>query len=338
MASVLLLAELFVRVISPSLIPPRSPDATEASQKAAKVSDWGAQPPQMMAMGDSAMDAAFSPSQFISTSTRFRTSYNASLMGARFSAQQLWADLVLDDGRPELALQGIHPATVLSLDARMDEAVVDSRLSSTISSLDGSIGHQIEDIASDYSYLVRYRGSLRSPREVAAAIGRRARSEPAEGLDERTAEFWQQALARDGQVQLFKVGEQRQATVGLRRYLSELLRGNDRIDQLDVLVSAYQRHGVPVILVIPPVSLETFSDNDLDATVWLRTVDRIVQRSNERGIPIIDFTRAGFGRELYFDALHLNEDGSDRFSRELARRTDELCTRLPSLRCPPTVG
>ncbi len=335
-ALMVLLAEATVRLLSPALLPPRSPNANEVARKDAAITGFAQGFPQVIAFGDSTLDAGLVPNTFVVESGRFGSAYNAGLMGARFGALKLWAAHVLSRAKPGLVLQAVDPATVLSLDARVDEAVLDDLVSANVRALDDSFGQQLDRLASDYSYLVRYRGSLRSPRELTAAVQRRLEDKAPEGVGQRPAGFWEENVDSSGQVIAFRKGvATSKPSEGLLTFMRQVLQGSEQFDQLDLLLNTYRSAGVPVVVVIPPVSLEVMSDNELPAKRWEQTVESIKVHAALRDLPVIDFSHAGFAKSEYFDAFHLNADGSTRFSRELAGRLDELCARVAQLRCPP---
>lgn len=331
----LLGAEGATRYLEPAMYGRDAGNAPEAVRKADQMAALSANPPEVVAVGDSSLDAGFDPQAFLAASSTFSSAYNASLVGSRVPTQQLWNEqLVIPDLHPRLAIQGLSPALTLRLDNAIDPNVVDNVLNQSVRSLDDSLGQRVERAASSWSALVRNRSSLRSPREVWEALGRRVRGEAAPASATNPPGYWDRNLAADGQNEAYADGVVGPtAPAGLIPLLQKLVAGDQDLQPVDALVRSYKKAGVPLVVVIPPVALDVLSDSGVDAGKWRAATTTLVDHLRAGGVPVIDMTDAGFDRTLFFDPLHLNDAGAHRFSTELAHRVDALCRSDASLGC-----
>ena len=90
---------------------------------------------------------------------------------------------------------------------------------------------------------------------------------------------------------------------------------------------------MPVVVVIPPVALDVLDASAVSAAKWRQATSALADHLRAQGVAVVDMTDAGYDRTLFFDPLHLNGDGAQRFSTELAQRVDELCRSDSSLGC-----
>ena len=71
--------------------------------------------------------------------------------------------------------------------------------------------------------------------------------------------------------------------------------------------------GAPLVVVRTPLR-EAFVERIPGETEFASRLEAFL---DDRGVPLLDFTHAGFEAELFFDADHLNRDGVTRFLDEL---------------------
>lgn len=84
-------------------------------------------------------------------------------------------------------------------------------------------------------------------------------------------------------------------------------------DAFGRVLDAVADAGAPLVVVRTPLR-EAFVDRIPGEDEFASTLQRFLE---ERGVPLLDFTHAGFDDDLFFDADHLNRDGVTRFLDEL---------------------
>lgn len=328
----LLGAELTARWLEPAMYGRDAGAAPEAVRKSDQLAD---RRPEVLAMGDSSMDAGFDPTVFAASSRAFDAPYNASLVGARFPTQKLWmTQEVLSRSTPSLVLQSVGPVLTMSTDGSIDQSVYDSILNQSVRSLDDSPGQRLERLASSSSALVRNRSTLRSPQETWLAFERRRNGEGPPLRAGNPIGYWERFLSPDGQNTAYRVGvADPVAPSGLVSGLQQVMAGDVDLGPVDQLLATYADQGLAVVVVVPPTALDVLAANGIDTNRWRAATAELVDHVRARGFPVVDFTEAGYDRRLFFDPLHLNGEGSKRFSIELAAKVDQLCRTTAALRC-----
>lgn len=335
--AVLVLAEGAVRVLSPDLLPPDwGSGAGEVQHKydqlAARQADGGT---DLLVVGDSQIDGGIDPVA-VGRAAGFSRPYNAALLGARLPAQGRWFfDHLLPQDRPRLVLQGMSPVLVSDLGSSpADVSAYETMLSENFRRLDPDAWQTGEQWLADQLYLVRYRSSLRSPRIVGQAISDRVTGTKTLPDIQRDAEHWDRAISPSGQDTDYRKGVlQAAGPKPLYEALAKLVQDPFRFEAYDTLLDAYQRAGVPVVVVIPPVALREMAANGVDVDRWRAASAEIASRAQARGLTVLDFTDADYPRDAFFDPLHLNGVGSARFSDELGAALDDACRATPTLPC-----
>lgn len=330
---VVLVAELVARAISPHLLPPTSPGAGEVIVKDRQLAAL-APTTQVLFLGDSTLDAGVDPTAFTDESVRFSSAYNASLMGARLPSQRIWTGRVLRDHTPQLVVQAATPTLVSHLGVSPDDvSSYDAVLSYNLRQLDGDVWYTLGERAGEVSALVRYRSSLRNPRLAAGAAWDQVTGAPELPKAERPAGFWDQFTSPVGQNTSFGNQVAKADNLGgLFDALKRLLDGRYDTQPLETLIEGYRDAGIATVVVVPPMSEPLLTAGGVSVAEWRAAAARIVAAGAAHGVPVLDYTSRTYPPEQFADPLHLNVAGSKRFSADLARDIDALCSA--GLRCP----
>jgi len=337
-ATLLVLAcELTTRAISSHLYPPEWA-AGEVAFKHDQLTQLAARTRVgTVFLGDSMIDAGIDPVAFRDAAPRTGTGYNAALLGAPLSAQQLWADrLVLDRLQPDLVVLGVSPTSVSTLGVGSRERLTYGEvIADNVRTLDDDPWAQVADQVGEALYLVRYRASLRNPRLVASATWQTLSGQGG-GLDAsvRPPEFWSTNVAPDGQVRSYVDG---QATTigptGVIEQIRTMLASDWVMAPLDEMVATVRAHGASIVLVVPPTATDVMAASGIDVGQWKAAVGLIADRARQLDVPFVDYTDAGYDRSTFFDPFHLNGAGSQRFSDQLGTAVADLCSTDPRVRC-----
>lgn len=339
---ILLVAELATRALAPQLVPESwgIRNVSEASIKRDQLAAASAsgQPAQVLFVGDSTLDAGVSPAAFSDASRSFGSGYNAALLGARLPSQRLWVErYVLPEDTPRLVVQGVTPLLVSTLGASpVDSSSYDATLTRHLANLDPDVWQQLDEAAGDHLALVRYRSSLRSPSLVAEAAWNRITGAPDRPVVERRDDLAAGKTAADGQ-SLTYVDKTPEKT-GLEPLfaaVNQSLDGRTDFGPMDALLASYHDRDLPTVVVIPPVATELMAAGGVDVAAWREAAGRIADQARARQVPVLDYTDRGYPTSLFGDVMHLNGQGSQRFSADLAADVDALCARGELRGCPP---
>jgi lysophospholipase L1-like esterase len=85
-----------------------------------------------------------------------------------------------------------------------------------------------------------------------------------------------------------------------------------------LIQAAQSENGAEVIIVIPPVPLDAWREVGVDLGALRYGEDLIKSIAAQYGVPVIDFTDVGYENELFADLVHMNDQGAERFSRDLS--------------------
>ncbi|MEZ5142152.1 MAG: hypothetical protein R2726_06470 [Acidimicrobiales bacterium] len=332
---VVVASELFVRWISPQLPPARTAAAGEVQVKDDQMRRLGAV--GVAFVGDSTLDSGADPTAFLDTWPAPASAYNASLMGSRLPTLGRWyGEVVRDRIQPALVVQGVSVTLVSDLGIGPDQlGVYDAALTANIDIATSDGWQQLSRDAAEHVYLVRHRNALRSPTVVLQATANRITGEEPAPQSVRPPGFWEQTVAPTGQVTEFF--DEVAAPTGpdkLMDAVRSVLDGQESFGPLDALLLRYRDAGQAVVAVVPPVAFDVLSASGIDVGAWRARSARLVDHLRDGGVAVVDFTDAGYPRELFFDPFHLNRRGSTRFSHELATRVRALCTERAELTCP----
>jgi len=337
--TVTLVLELWVRSVETYLPPRNSAGVGEVALKRDRLRALATTPgtPALVFIGDSMMDAAVDPDAFLAASNRFPSAYNAALMGARLQTQARWAnDIVLPTARPKMVVHGMSPTLVSSFG--MDPqglSVYDSILDTNITSVNDDVWSSTDEAASDLSSTIKHRNSLRYPSTLLNATWARASGGRPFGEFGRPDGFWEKALAPTGQIKEFATGKS-SGTVpeGLLPHLRLLVESPIDYSQVNQALAIYRTKESPLVVVIQPAALDAMRTSGINVEKWRAISTGLADHVRATGVPVIDFTDAGYPNDVFFDPFHLNAAGSTRYSADLARRVADLCQTDPTLRCP----
>lgn len=335
--SVVLLAELFTRAIASELLPPESNGAGEVALKADQLERLAeAGGVDLLVIGDSMVDAGIDPAAVAAEVPALPRSYNAALRGARLPTQRLWlTEVVLPRVRPRLVLHGVSPTVVSNLGVSpTDVDVFDTMLNNNVRQLNRDFWGELESIAAERSYLVRYRPSLRSPTIVWNATRNKVTGTSSNLTVDRGPEYWTRITTSTGQNNEYFLGVAKpEALTGLFPVITKLLEGSLHFETLDRLFALYEAEHLPVILVVPPVAVDLLRQGGVDPARWQAAADQIVARGKEHGIVVLDFVDRGYGSEDFYDLFHLNARGSKKFSADLGDAVAAQCRADARLGC-----
>lgn len=335
--AMVLLAELFTRVISSHLLPPQSPGVGEVALKYEQVKSMAASGGiDLELVGDSMLDAAADPAAVAEASGRFARPYNASLRGARLPAQQVWVfQRLLPMARPKLVVQGVSPTLVSNLGASpADVTAFDTMLTDNLKALDPDVWAQADRTLAESLYLVRYRASLRSPRLVATATWDKLAGNPSLQPADLGSEYWRKITSPSGQSIEYSLGTAKlEGLDPLFAAVRSLLDGGYQFGPLDTMLDGYRAAGLPVVVVIPPVAADLLQRGGVEAGRWRQAAARIADHVRSRGSVVVDFSDRSYPTEWFYDPFHLNGTGSRQFSTDLGAALRDVCATGTPLRC-----
>lgn len=324
---VLLVVECWVRWVKPQLPVQRSGDAAEMVLKARRIAELSGTELDVMFFGTSMVDLAIIPSEFVGASTRYRSAYNASVVGAPPSTQLRWIkEVALVDLEPKLVVVGLHPIDLLRndpLDLNIDADQTDVVLarverelrSGPLGALDRGLNDNVE--------LVAQRGSLRQPEVMIEATWNQLRqNEPQPYLRLRDENDWRDALQPDGATRLPGFYDQAFRPTKVLSDLGEHFRSED-FSSVDVnrLLKALKERvsewGGEIVVLIPPLPMQAWRAGGVDMRS-LREGERVIKDlSASFGLDVLDFTDKGYPNELFADPVHANSTGAMQFSHDM---------------------
>lgn len=332
-AVVALLLEGYVRWVEPQFETLRAGDSAEMILKAERIEDLGRTDPNVdvVFLGNSMMDTAISPAWLIKNSKTITSAYNAAVVGAPLQTRLRWSqEIVLDNLHPRTVVLGVHPVDLLHTDflkVNQDATQADVIFAKVLRETDQSFLGEVQRDLNDNIAVVRNRGILRKPRSLWDATWRQIRRQPKpKEFEVRTEEDWQAWLKDDGEVSMFHKEPFKPESI---KNVGPKLRENLQVDnysttELRSLLDYLRSTGTQVVLVIPPVPLEAWTDAGVDMDA-LRAGTRLIHDTGEEyGFPTIDFTEKGFKNGVFVDLLHANDLGSLQFSKQLAQELDQL--------------
>lgn len=323
----LLVAELWVRWVKPQLPVVRSGDAAEMILKARRIDELAATDPRLdvVFLGTSMMDSAISPREFLGASTKYRSAYNASIVGAPATTQVRWVEeIVLHDLRPRLIVVGVHPIDLLltdPLNLNIQPGQSDVVFSRVERELRPGVLGTVDRYLNDNVELIAQRGSLRQPGVMMEATWNQYRHiDPKPFIPLRDEQDWKRALEPDGTSKLFH-DQSYKPTKAVSDLRSNLQRkdfsANDVYRLLGALEQRARQFGAEVVVVIPPVPLEEWRAGGVDLASLRDGQELITQAGRSFGMDVIDFTDKRYPTSMFADILHSNAKGSVQFSHDL---------------------
>jgi hypothetical protein len=323
----LVATEGFVRWINPQLPVVRAGDAAEMILKARRIDEISRSSPEidLVFFGTSMMDSAVAPQTFLASSTKYDSVYNAGVVGAPTATQVRWSrEIVLNRLDPGVIILGIHPIDLLLTDVlnlNIQPAQADVIFARVLRETKPGLTGDVERALNDNLELVRQRGNLRRPYVVAEATWNRLRGNKPKGfIPLRDEEFWVDHLTPMGESSLFHGDEGKFRITAVQDQLRANLR-SDAFAVADVhrlIQAAQSENGAEVIIVIPPVPLDAWREVGVDLGALRYGEDLIKSIAAQYGVPVIDFTDVGYENELFADLVHMNDQGAERFSRDLS--------------------
>lgn len=309
-ALLLLVAELGTRAISDELPTPMRWGSAEEQVKADDLHRLSDRPGGTVFLGSSMMDAAVDPAQFSGEAGTPEPAYNAALLGADTRIMRLWAQALVEPvADPSVVVVGISCREV-TVEAAQDAQLaqfVDSRAMrerlGTMHTLD-----RVDDAVGSVSALVRHRVELREPLNLTGRE-RRSNDEFTIGPEGRDEHFLDRTYPPPDKLE----------EVLYRPDVSSLDIADDKVDALSGLVDDLEAGGAKVWVVNMPITqdfveyMPTPSEQN-KRRCW----DLLEATATSAGV---EYLEAGvWDKELFADPIHLNREGSRRFTSWLAER------------------
>ncbi|MGI8939968.1 MAG: hypothetical protein ACR2JF_17475 [Iamia sp.] len=344
MVLVVLAAEAGLRVIDGHLPRQISGDSVEIELKYDQLRALAAadDPVDVVVLGNSTLDAATEPTLLGQVSRRFDAPYNAALLGAPLTAIRRWAtDYVLMESDPDTVVLGLTPLDVPTVGIfGVGKPAVADQFEQSLDRLAPSQLQRTDDYLSDHSTLVRRRGLFRAPGELWRGLSDTVHDRDKEFEGEPPVTFedgsrgvrdratWEQdLLAPRGGIRTYWGAEfdgTSDRRVGAIEREAFATSNVDRL-QLTGVVDAIEDAGVgEVVIVIPPHDRSALAATGLDLDQFDRLSDQLVAFAEDRQMAVLDLSRAQWDHADFFDPAHLSKQGSDRFTRWLARQLDVL--------------
>ncbi len=341
---VLLVAELGLRAIDDHLPRQTAGDTVEIELKYQQLKDLRAEgePVDVVALGNSTLDAALDPTLFAQVSRRFDAPFNAALLGAPLDAVRRWgADFVLEESAPDTVVLGLTPLDVPTVGIfGVSKPAVADAFTRSLDQLEPSRLQQADETLSERSVLMRRRALFRSPGELWRGLSDtvHGRDKEFEGAGPVTLEdgsrgvrdraTWeQQLIAPRGGIRTYWGHEFDGTSESQVSEVESQAIATSNVDRLQLggLVDAIRDQGVEeVVVVIPPHDRSALAATGLDLDQFDRLADELVDFSEREGMAVLDLSRTQWDHTDFFDPAHLSKRGSDRFTRWLARQLDAL--------------
>lgn len=342
---VLLVAELGLRSIDGHLPRQVAGDTVEIELKYEQLRALGRRGDgavDLVVLGNSTLDAAVDPTLLGETSRRFDAPYNAALLGAPLGSIRRWAsDFVLAETAPDTVVLGLTPLDVPTLGIfGVSKPAVEAAFEASFDGLDPTAVQRADRSVSERSALVRRRAVFRSPGELWRGItdtvyGRDKEFEGAGPVTfedgrrgTRDRQTWEDVLLQprggistywgntfDGRSESRMSADERDA------YRDSTV---DRIRLAGVL-DAIRDAGVDdVVIVLPPHDLTGLASTGLPLEAFRRIARDMVDVARDEDLAVIDLSASQWGHDDFYDPAHLTKQGSERFTRLLARELDRL--------------
>lgn len=292
----LLGAEIALRLAAPALPEPIEWYSGWAEEKV-RILKTRDVPPEVVFLGDSSTMNGLDPHQFAETAPCFREVFNTAVPALDFERIEDWyARVVAPASDPSLVIIGMTSLTVTIEDPGpyfQAPAVREGWL--------GSVSRWFNDI----SWLVRYRGVIRDPQELA----RHYRGEDPEPWEELDGSGW--FTPPDRPYISPEVDETSPAT-----FSSE-----DRT-ALVTLIESIRRDGARPVLIWMPETADRAATFD-GGTAAIASVKEAVEGvAAELSTPVVDLTTISSTR-YFTDSLHLDPEGARLAGRQLLKELEE---------------
>ncbi len=327
-AAGLVAANLFAAAIGPDL-PKLAGTDEETLVKEGDIQDQAGGRTDVVALGASETAAGIDPKALDEASSRFTGAYNAAMRGASPATNQQWANRVVGpDLQPKVAVVGLLPWTLAELegDGADFQDRSDDAYAAAIDEVDpGRLG-RVEQALEDHVPLFRYRHELRSPSNVLNglrtwATGKEANVAPS--LDPATI---RRNIASSGQsLEYLARPEVQSPDPQLGRELTKVSNGRFDLEPLEDLLRSLQRQGIEPVLALAPTDRATLQASGLDFARIDQVAADAIAIAERLDVPVMDKFRGVYGTDQFHDKEHLNQQGAQRWSRELGAWLDELC-------------
>lgn len=295
-ALALLGAEISLRLAAPALPEPIEWYSGWAEEKV-RILETREVPPDVVFLGDSSTMNGLDPHQFAETAFCYRDVFNAAIPALDFERIEDWyARVVAPASDPSLVIIGMTSLTVTIEDPApyfQATAVRDGWL--------GSVSRWFNEI----SWLVRYRGVIRDPEELA----RHYRGNEPESWKELDRRGW------------FTPPDRPYTSPEIDETSPANFSSEDRTALVTLIESIRQDGARPVLIWMPETSdrAATFEGG----TAAIASVKKAVEGvATELSIPVVDLTTIS-STQHFTDSLHLDPGGARLVGRQLLEELEE---------------
>lgn len=307
-ALLLLVVELGARSVADELPTPMRWASAEEQVKADDLQRLSDQPGGTIFLGSSMMDAAVDPAQFVAEAGTPPPAYNAALLGADTRIMRLWSEgFVVPTVDPSVVVVGVSCREVTEEAAQdaqfaqfLDSRAMRERLG-TLHTLD-----RVDDAVGSVSALVKHRVELREPLNLTGR-DRRSNDEFTIGKDGRDEHF----LDRE-----YPPAEKLEEVL-YRPDVETLDIAADKVEALAGLVDDLEADGAEVWVVNMPITQDFVeympAPSGQSKRVCWNLLDETATTAGAQ------YLEAGvWEKDLFADPIHLNREGSRRFTSWLA--------------------
>lgn len=322
----MLLAELAVRAFSDGL--PEAPPAWglwETQDKLAVIDRLaGRGGADVVLIGSSMMEVAADPARISLALGRTRPVFNAAVLGATSRMFAWWADeIVVPRLRPSTVVIGVGSREVNDNGASFVFDTTRSSRGAKIATGRAGFLDRLNEVAAEWSYLVRYRSVLRKPYSLFAG-------DPVADFVGQRIQVTDLGAPRDIRRLAPETYEVRKAfrdAVGSRAYRDFSVGGRE-LEALSHLVARLRSLRIEVVLVKMPVTEDAIRLHPR-GMVDYRAFDRAIEAfAEDRGLQLLDLDTPFGDLDEFSDPHHLNSRGRARFTELLAAHL----ARLPASR------
>jgi hypothetical protein len=322
-AAFLVVAELAVRVVAPSLPEPLRWGAPEDQVKYEQINRLQAEGVRggVVFTGTSLVDVGVDPARFAALDGLHVPAYNAALAGGDLASVSWWTThVVIPKLHPRVLVVGLSSRELNPNDPSAAQLAQQFFAGAEVRHIDGheTVLQRLERYGDDVSYLFRYRTDFRTPSNLW-------------GTPEDQVSVYRRSTSPSGWNTTFALGPYAGGPAADRFLATTVLYhdqlGAGELAQLrDLLVTA-GRQGIQVVLADMPVTQEYIDlhpHQDADYARYRAAVQGVAATTGVQFVP-----GGTWATTLFHDPIHLNAAGARQYTALLAR------TLKPSL--PPGV-
>lgn len=306
--------EIGIRVMAPSLPEPNNFPHNNMEAKYSQMIDIAARGEDVAVafVGSSPVDDGFDPEIFNRSSDGL-TSFNASIPGGVSTKAWRWwtNEVILPVLKPEVVVIGVSSVDVNSghPDRFWGPLTTSGGYRDVQSARDGGSVQRITRFLEQNVAVLRYRSVLRNPVQLIADFG----ADRPEALV--VGPYGGKLPIPDVQ---YNNSEAR--LTGLREaFLRTFQLDGPNLDELVGLIEDLEAQSIPVLVVNMPVTEDYIRIHPGGESEYQEYVATLASISRSHGSEFVDLGQSGLPTDLFEDPFHLNADGAEILSTELAR-------------------